>query len=98
MAWPEPSAPLDIDGESADDEDDDEDEPDDEDDEDEPVDDDSVVGELELDAACAATAAATVPARLAATSPTVIAVVRRRPVSRSILVPLFVDHSTNRGR
>ena len=87
MAWPEPSAPLDIDGESADDEDDDEDEPDDEDDEDEPVDDDSVVGELELDAACAATAAATVPARLAATSPTVIAVVRRRPVSRSITGP-----------
>jgi len=87
VAWPEPSAPLDIDGESADDEDDDEDEPDDEDDEDEPVDDDSVVGELELDAACAATAAATVPARLAATSPTVLAVVRRRPVSRSITGP-----------
>ena len=87
MAWPEPSAPLEIDGESADDEDDDGDEDEDDDEEDEPVDDDSVVGELELDAACAATAAATVPARLAATSPTVIAVVRRRPVSRSITGP-----------
>jgi hypothetical protein len=88
VAWPEPSAPLEIDGESADGEEDgEEDEPDDEDDEDEPVDDDSVVGELEFDAACAATAAATVPARLAATSPTVIAVVRRRPVSRSITGP-----------
>ena len=80
MAWPEPSTPLDTDGESVADEDD-------EDDDDEPVDDDSVVGELELDAACAATAAATVPAKLAATSPTVIAVVRRRPVFRSITGP-----------
>jgi hypothetical protein len=80
VAWPEPSTPLDTDGESVADEDDD-------DDDDEPVDDDPVVGQLELDAACAATAAATVPAKLAATSPTVIAVVRRRPVFRSITGP-----------
>jgi hypothetical protein len=84
VAWPEPSLPLESDGESADGEPDDEDEP--------PVaalpdDDESVVDGLELDAACAAMLAASVPAMLAATSPAVIAVVRRRPVSRSMSGP-----------
>jgi len=54
-----------------------------------------VLVELPEEAACAATPTASVPARLAATSPPVIAVVRLRPVSRSIMIPLFVDDSTN---
>jgi hypothetical protein len=67
-----------MDGESADDV---------PDDDDELVDDDPVVDDVELDAACAATPIAIVPAMLAATSPAVIAVARRRPVSRSIAGP-----------
>jgi hypothetical protein len=66
-----------MDGESADDV---------PDDDDELVDDDPVVDDVELEAACA-TPIAIVPAMLAATSPAVIAVVRRRPVSRSIAGP-----------
>ena len=47
-----------------------------------------VLLELPEEAACAATPTASVPARLAATSAPVIAVVRLRPVSRSMIIPL----------
>jgi hypothetical protein len=85
VAWPESLLPLESDGESA-----------------LELDDESsvevvvvvldapvVVVELSEEAACAAIPTASVPARLAATSAPVIAVVRRSPVSRSMLVPLI---------
>ena len=89
MAWPESLLPVESDGESVLDE----------------LDDESelllelllselsdalvVVVELSDEAAYAATPTAMVPARLAATSAPVMAVVRRSPVSRSMIVPLI---------
>jgi hypothetical protein len=77
VTWPESSLPLESDGEVPADEFDDESELD------ESVL-DGVVVVVEVDSACAAAAASPAPARLATTSPAVIAVVRRRPLSRSI--------------
>jgi hypothetical protein len=86
VAWPESLLPLESDGESVPDELE-------LDELDEPLEDDeSVVEELlELldEAACAATPTASVPARLAATSAPVIAVVRRSPESRSMIASLI---------
>lgn len=101
MAWPESLLPLESDGESELDESEldelelDELELDDESSVVELLDelvlellDVLVLVELSEEAACAATPTASVPARLAATSAPVIAVVRLRPVSRSMIIPL----------
>jgi hypothetical protein len=83
VAWPEPLPPLESVGELVPAELDEPDElPDDE-----PAVDDLV--ELLDEAACAATPTASVPAMLAATSAPVIAVVRRSPVSRSMIASLI---------
>jgi hypothetical protein len=78
VAWPESALPLDSDGESAD--------------PDELLPDESlllllvvvVLVVVDVDSACAAAPAARIPAALTIASPAVIAVVRRRPVFRSI--------------
>jgi hypothetical protein len=86
VAWPEPLPPLESVGELV---------PAELDEPDELPDDEPVVEELvelvELldEAACAATPTASVPAMLAATSAPVIAVVRRSPVSRSMIASLI---------
>jgi hypothetical protein len=83
VAWPEPLPPLESVGELV---------PAELDEPDELPDDEPVVEELvELldEAACAATPTASVPAMLAATSTPVIAVVRRSPVSRSMIASLI---------
>jgi hypothetical protein len=83
VAWPEPLLPLESVGELV---------PAELDEPDELPDDEPVVEELlELldEAACAATPTASVPAMLAATSAPVIAVVRRSPVSRSMIASLI---------
>jgi hypothetical protein len=76
VAWPDPSELDDSDGESTDEVPPLPSEVDD-------ADDDPVV---DVDAACAAMPATSVPARLAATNATVIMVVRVRPCSRSMEV------------
>jgi hypothetical protein len=81
VAWPESLLPVESDGESVLDEFDE-------------LPDDASLLELELvelldEAAGAATPTASVPARLAATSAPVIAVVRRSPESRSMIVSLI---------
>jgi hypothetical protein len=86
VAWPEPLLPLESVGELVPVELE-LDEPDELLDDDEPV--VEVLVELLDEAAYAATPTASVPATLAATSAPVIAVVRRSPVSRSMIASLI---------